>query len=237
MAHDQFVTYYRVSTQRQGASGLGLEAQRQAVAQHLSGRVKTVLDEFVEVETGKGANALEKRPELRKALELCRKSGATLLIAKLDRLARNVHFVTGLIETGVDFIAADMPNANKVMIQMHAVMSEWERDQISERTKAALAAAKARGVVLGATGPSNLRQHTEQRQATARAFQARLKPLLDGFIAQGMSRRAMVGQLNALRITAPRGGTWSLGQVQRLITDNQCPSSQLSGAMYAAKSA
>lgn len=217
MAHDQFVTYYRVSTQRQGASGLGLEAQRQAVAQHLSGRAKTVLNEFVEIETGKGANALEKRPELRKALELCRKSGATLLIAKLDRLARNVHFVTGLIETGVDFIAADMPNANKVMIQMHAVMSEWERDQISERTKAALAAAKARGIVLGATGPANLRRHTEQRQAAAKAFQSRLRPLLDGFIAQGMSRRAMVGQLNALGITAPRGGAWSLGQIQRIL--------------------
>lgn len=217
MAHDQFVTYYRVSTQRQGASGLGLDAQRQTVARYLSERARTVLAEFVEIETGKGANALEKRPELRKALELCRKSGATLLIAKLDRLARNVHFVSGLIETGVDFIAADMPNANKVMIQMHAVMSEWERDQISERTKAALAAAKTRGVVLGATGPANLKRHTQERQTAARAFQARLKPVIDGFMAQGLSRRSIVDQLNALGITAPRGGTWSLGQVQRVV--------------------
>ena len=144
----QFIAYYRVSTQRQGASGLGLEAQRSAVLTHLAGSDKTVIEEFVEVETGKGSNALEKRSQLRLALERCRKTGATLLIAKLDRLARNVHFVSGLIETGVDFVAADMPHANKVMIQMHAVMSEWERDQISERTKAALAAAKARGVVL-----------------------------------------------------------------------------------------
>lgn len=157
---DQCITYFRVSTVKQGASGLGLEAQRQAVMIYLAGRDKTVLAEFVEVETGKGANALEKRPQLRLALEQCRKTGSTLLIAKLDRLARNVHFVSGLIETGVDFIAADMPNANKVMIQMHAVMSEWERDQISERTKAALAAAKARGIVLGATGPANLARHT-----------------------------------------------------------------------------
>lgn len=156
------------------------------------------------------------------ALELCRKSGATLLIAKLDRLARNVHFVSGLIETGVEFIAADMPNANKVMIQMHAVMSEWERDQISERTKAALVAAKARGVVLGATGPSNLRRNIEERQDAARAFRERLKPVLDGFLAQGLSRRAIVQRLNNLRITAPRGGAWSLAQVQRLL--------QLSGA-------
>lgn len=217
MSHDQFVTYLRVSTARQGVSGLGLEAQRQSVMQYLSGRPQTVLAEFVEIETGKGSNALERRPELRKALELCRKSGATLLIAKLDRLARNVHFVSGLIETGVDFIAADMPNANKVMIQMHAVMSEWERDQISERTKAALAAAKARGVILGATGPANLKQHIEQRQDAAEAFQKRLRPVLTGFAAQGLTRRRMVTELNALNIKAPRGGSWSLGQVQRVI--------------------
>lgn len=217
MSDNQFVTYLRVSTARQGVSGLGLEAQRQSVMNYLSGGSRTILAEFVEIETGKGANALEKRPELRNALELCRKSGATLLIAKLDRLARNVHFVSGLIETGVDFIAADMPNANKVMIQMHAVMSEWERDQISERTKAALAAAKARGVVLGATGPANLKRHTQQRQEAAGAFQQRLRPVLNGFIGQGLSRRAMMAQLNALSIKAPRGGAWSLGQVQRLV--------------------
>lgn len=210
-----FVTYYRVSTQRQGASGLGLDAQRSSVTQYLSGRTQTVLAEFVEVETGKGANALEKRPQLRLALELCRKTGARLLIAKLDRLARNVHFVSGLIETGVDFIAADMPNANKVMIQMHAVMSEWERDQISERTKAALAAAKARGVVLGATGPDNLKSCNQERQQNARDFRGRLQPVLDGMLAQGLSRRAMVERLNDLGIKAPRGGAWSLGQVQR----------------------
>jgi DNA invertase Pin-like site-specific DNA recombinase len=221
MAINQVVTYYRVSTQRQGASGLGLEAQRQSVMQYISRNSNSILAEFVEVETGTGANALEKRPELRKALELCRKTGATLLIAKLDRLARNVHFVSGLIETGVDFIAADMPNANKSMHQMHAVMSEWERDQISDRTKAALAAAKARGVVLGATGPANLKRNTLARQDAARAFHARLKPVTDGFISQGMTRRAIVVQLNALDIKAPKGGAWSLGQVQRTVVANR----------------
>ena len=102
---DHFVTYFRVSTARQGISGLGLDAQRQTVAQYLAGGTKTVLAEFVEVETGKGANALEKRPELRSALDLCKRSGATLLIAKLDRLARNVHFVSGLMESKVKFLA------------------------------------------------------------------------------------------------------------------------------------
>ncbi|MDZ4104385.1 MAG: recombinase family protein [Hydrogenophaga sp.] len=217
MLQEKFVSYYRVSTQRQGASGLGLDAQRVVVERYLSERSKTAVGEFCEVETGKGANALEKRPQLRLALDLCKRTGATLLIAKLDRLARNVNFISGLLETGVDFIAADMPNANKVMIQMHAVMSEWERDQISERTRAALAAAKARGVVLGATGPQNLRRHVEQRQKVAEAFRARLRPVVDGFMAQGMSQRAMVVQLNALDIQAPRGGCWSLGQLQRVI--------------------
>lgn len=212
----QFIAYFRVSTQRQGASGLGLEAQRSAVRAHLTGSDKTVIEEFLEIETGKGSNALEKRPQLRLALERCRKTGATLLIAKLDRLARNVHFVSGLIETGVDFIAADMPHANKVMIQMHAVMSEWERDQISERTKAALAAAKARGVVLGATGPANLKTCNDQRQQQAHEFRERLRPVLDGMRAQGLTRRGIVERLNALGIKAPMGGAWSLGQVQRM---------------------
>lgn len=217
MKDQQYVSYYRVSTQKQGISGLGLDAQRSSVANYLLGSSKTVLVEFVEIETGKGANALVRRPQLRLALEACKKHGATLLIAKLDRLARNVHFVTGLLETGVDFIAVDMPHANKVMIQMHAVMSEWERDQISERTKKALASAKARGVILGATGPANLRRNIEERQEVAKRFRERLKPVLDGFLSQGLTRRGMVEKLNDLGIKAPMGGTWSLGQVQRMV--------------------
>lgn len=213
----QFIAYYRVSTQRQGASGLGLDAQRSAVMAHLAEGSRTVLEEFVEVETGKGSNALEKRPQLRLALERCRKTGATLLIAKLDRLARNVHFVSGLIETGVDFVAADMPQANKVMIQMHAVMSEWERDQISERTKAALAAAKARGVVLGVTGPANLRRLNDQRSYEADAWRANLKPVLEGLFRQGLSQREILRRINSLGIKAPMGGAWSLSQLQRVI--------------------
>jgi DNA invertase Pin-like site-specific DNA recombinase len=134
MHEQRFVTYYRVSTQAQGRSGLGLEAQRVAVEHYLRSREGKLIGEFTEIETGKGANALERRPELRAALDLARRQGAVLVIAKLDRLARNVHFVTGLIESGVDFVAADMPHATKVMIQIHAVMAEHERDQISART-------------------------------------------------------------------------------------------------------
>ena len=217
MANGKFVAYYRVSTQKQGQSGLGLEAQQAAVASYLNGGAWELIDEFVEVETGKGANALEKRPKLRAALEICRKQGATLIIAKLDRLARNVHFVSGLLETGCDFVAADMPQANKVMIQMHAVMSEWERDQISSRTKAALVAAKARGVKLGVAGMSNLQRNIEERKNAADTFAAKLAGVIQGFKASGLSQRAIVAQLNQIGIRTANGGEWSLIQLQRLI--------------------
>lgn len=217
MANGKFIAYYRVSTQKQGASGLGLEAQQTAVAQYLNGGLWELVGEFQEIETGKGANALAKRPQLRAALNACRKHGATLLIAKLDRLARNVHFVSGLLETGVEFVAADMPQANKVMIQMHAVMSEWERDQISARTKAALAAAKARGVELGAAGAANLRPNIEERQLAADAFASKLAGVIQGFKVAGMSQRAMVEQLNQLGIKTAMGGEWSLVQLQRVL--------------------
>lgn len=212
----KFVSYLRVSTQQQGRSGLGLEAQRAAVASYIAGRGELVR-EFEEIETGKGANALGQRPQLRAALDACRKEHAVLLIAKLDRLARNVHFVSGLIESGCEFIAVDMPNANKVMIQMHAVMSEYERDQISARTKAALAAAKARGVRLGVKGPENLRPNIALRQQAADVFAGRLEKIISGLQARGLTHRAMAQELNAVGITAPRGGAWTHGQVQRLL--------------------
>lgn len=217
MAQGQFVAYYRVSTARQGMSGLGLDAQREAVARYLNGGAWELVGEFTETETGKGANALEKRPQLRAALELCKRRGATLIIAKLDRLARNVHFVSGLLETGCDFVAADMPQANKVMIQMHAVMAEWERDQISKRTKDALAAAKARGVKLGTAGAANLKPNVEARQRAADAFAVKLAGMVAGFRARNLSQRDMVAELNALGIKTPNGGTWHRGQLCRLL--------------------
>lgn len=217
MSLGRFVAYYRVSTARQGLSGLGIEAQREAVARYLSGGAWELAGEFTETETGKGADALAKRPQLRAALDLCKKQGATLIIAKLDRLARNVHFVSGLLETGCDFVAADMPQANKVMIQMHAVMAEWERDQISKRTRDALAAAKARGVALGTAGPANLRPNVEARQQAADAFAVKLAGVVAGFRAQNLSQRDMVEELNALGIRTPNGGAWHRGQLCRLL--------------------
>jgi DNA invertase Pin-like site-specific DNA recombinase len=217
MATGNYVAYYRVSTQKQGQSGLGLEAQKSSVLSYLNGGSWELLQEFTEVETGKGADALEKRPQLRAAVEACKKQKATLIIAKLDRLARNVHFISGLLETGIDFVCADMPQANKVMLQMYSVMAEWERDQISARTKAALAAAKARGVVLGAAGPANLKPNIEQRQQEATAFAERLRGVVEGMKARGVSVRGIADELNALEIKAARGGQWNATQVQRLL--------------------
>lgn len=213
----KFISYIRVSSQKQGASGLGIEAQQAAVQAFVASRGGSLIAEFIEVETGKGANALDKRPQLREALALCKKRGATLVIAKLCRLARNVAFISGLIESGVDFVAADMPQANKVMLQMHSVMAEWERDQISERTKDALAAAKARGVKLGVAGAGNLKPNIEQRQAEADAFAKKLHGILTGFKDRGLSQRAQVSELNALGIKTSKGGQWSLVQLQRVM--------------------
>lgn len=217
MRKGKFVAYYRVSTQKQGKSGLGLDAQKAAVASYLNGGDWELISEFTEIETGKGSNALSKRPQLVAALELSKKSDATLVIAKLDRLARNVHFISGLLETGVEFVAADMPQANKVMIQMYSVMAEWERDQISVRTKAALAAAKARGVTLGVSGSANLKRNILERQDVALAFAKKLETILRGFMTASMSQRSMVNELNGLNIPTSKGGKWSLIQLQRVL--------------------
>ena len=140
-----YVAYLRVSTNRQGESGLGVEAQREAISRYVAGSKGQLLAEFVEVESGSARD----RPVLAEALNACRTSKAVLLIAKLDRLARNVAFVSALMESGAEFVAVDAPYANRLMIHILAAFAEHERTQISERTKAALAAAKARGVKLG----------------------------------------------------------------------------------------
>jgi len=217
MANGKFIAYYRVSTQKQGQSGLGLEAQQQAVMNYLNGGEWELISVFTEVETGKGSDALDRRPQLKAAIDACGKQGATLVIAKLDRLARNVHFVSGLLETRVDFVCADMPQANKVMLQMYSVMAEWERDQISSRTKAALDAAKARGVVLGAAGAANLKPNIEERQQAADAFASKLKGNVEGMKARGLTQRQMVAEMNMLGIKTAKGGEWRLVQLQRVM--------------------
>jgi DNA invertase Pin-like site-specific DNA recombinase len=150
-------------------------------------------------------------------LEACRKASATLLIAKLDRLARNCAFISGLIESGCEFVAVDMPHANKTMLQIFSAMSEWEGDQISARTKAALAAAKARGVVLGATGLDNLRANIQQRQATARAFVASLRARFEEFRRLKFTHARIAIELNASGVRSSRGHVWTPAMVDRIV--------------------
>ncbi|OUC12913.1 MAG: resolvase [Alkalinema sp. CACIAM 70d] len=217
MASGKFIAYHRVSTQKQGASGLGVEAQKEAVTRFLNCGDWELVGEYVEIETGKGADALTKRPQLRAALAACRKVGATLIIAKLDRLSRSVHFVSGLMESKVKFVACDMPEANELTIHIMAAFAEHEAKRISQRTKDALAVAKSRGVVLGRAGPGNLRPNVEERQRVANEFTDRLRPLFDEMKARGLSQRGMVAALNSVGVPAPKGGRWLLSQVQRVL--------------------
>jgi DNA invertase Pin-like site-specific DNA recombinase len=215
--HTRYIAYVRVSTARQGFSGLGLEAQRKTVNDYVSAHGGALLTTFTEVESGKGFKALTKRPQLRAALDACHAESATLLIAKLDRLARNCAFIAGLIEAGCDFIAADIPHANKTMLQIFAAMGEWERDQISARVKAALAAAKARGVRLGLSGMDNLRSNIEQRQASARTFVALVRPHFEDFKRRDLTHVQIALELNVAGIPSPAGRAWVAGSVARSI--------------------
>jgi DNA invertase Pin-like site-specific DNA recombinase len=213
MADGKFVAYYRVSTAQQGHSGLGLDAQREAVMRYLSNGGWPPLAEFTEVETGKGANALDRRPQLQAALAFARKHKATLIIAKLDRLARNVAFISELMEAKVDFIAVDNPHATRLTLHILAAVAEHERDMISQRTKAALAAAKARGRVLGANG----RVLADQNKAEAVDRLAPIADRLRAFKAEGLTLRRIAETLNADGIASPGGASWHPGNVQRAL--------------------
>lgn len=218
MTSGRFVSYIRVSTEKQGRSGLGLEAQREAVARYLNGGKWTLHGEFVEVESGRKAD--DRRPELAKALEMCRLTGAVLVIAKLDRLARDAHFLLGLEKAGVEFVACDMPTANRLTIGIMALVAEEEARAISARTKAALAAAKARGTALGgwrggakvdgAIGAQANRQGAED-------FAKGLAPMLLKMKGEGASLREMAARLTERGIRTPRGGAWTATAVRNVL--------------------
>ena len=216
----RFVSYLRVSTLKQGATGLGIEAQRETVQAYLrSDKRRELLQEFVEVESGKRNS----RPQLTKALELADLTGATLIIAKLDRLSRNAHFLTGLAEAGVDFFACDLPEANKLTVTVMAAVAEHEREVTSKRTKDALAAAKARGTRLGnPNGAAHLAGKGNDDAIAAIKLKAnqkaqRLASTLRQITAQGVvSARGIAAVLNAKRILTPRGKQWDAKAVIRL---------------------
>lgn len=215
MASDNFVAYLRVSTDSQGRSGLGLEAQQAAVDAYLNGACRQLTASFVEVESGRHSY----RPELAKALAACRKHKATLVVAKLDRLSRSVAFLARLMEADVEFVACDNPHANKLMIHMLAAFAEHERDQISSRTKAALEAAKARGVRLG--GPRLVEAQAKGREAqqVAAAHRAgNIMPVIREMQATGVTTLQAIAQaLNARGVSTPRGGQWHASSVRNVL--------------------
>jgi DNA invertase Pin-like site-specific DNA recombinase len=210
-----FVAYYRVSTDRQGQSGLGLEAQRAAVMNYLNGGNWKLVAEFTEVESGKNSD----RAQLRAAQTACKKHKATLIIAKLDRLSRNVHFLSGLMEAGTKFVAVDNPNANKLTIHILAAVAEDERERISARTKAALAAAKARGAKLGNPRLADAcAQVNAARQEAADAFAANILPIIHQIQNSGISSlRGVARALSARGIRTVRGGEWTAVQVSDIL--------------------
>lgn len=212
-----YVTYRRVSTEDQGRSGLGLEAQQRDIDLFLnqySDQPFEIVGEFLDVLSG----AKDDRPELRKAMDLCRKTGAELLVAKLDRLSRKVSFIAALMDDPkLKLRVASMPQADKFQLHIYAALAEQERDFISTRTKAALAAAKAQGKKLGGLRPkTEARNAAIQRQADADA--ARLMGLIGPMSAQGMSLRAIARELDKQGIATARGGQWSARQVSNIIT-------------------
>ena len=216
----KFVAYYRVSTQQQGRSGLGLEAQQEAVRRYLAGGAWELAGEFVEVESGKH----DRRPKLHAALKLCRLTGATLVVAKLDRLSRNAAFLANLMEGRTRFLCVDNPNANELTIHILAAVAQDESKRISERTKAALGAAKARGAKLGnpnlaAVRPKDASKANATRRALAAAHRADLAEIVEEIRQSGATSLSGVARkLNALGIRARRGGKWTATQVSRLKT-------------------
>ncbi len=224
MANGKFISYLRVSTARQGASGLGLEAQREAVSRYLNGGSWNLVGEIVEIESGKRND----RPQIAEALRLCRLHKATLVIAKLDRLARNVHFISSLMEAGVDFVACDFPEANRLTVHILASVAEHETMMISLRTKAALAASRARGTKLGGMrgtasrmagiAREGARCSAIARQESASLRQKDLLPIIENLRASGLvSLQALAKGLNDGGLGAARGGAWTATQVRRLL--------------------
>ncbi len=217
MAQGRFVAYYRVSTAQQGRSGLGLEAQQAAVQAYLNGGDWVLLGEFTEIESGK---ADHNRPALTEALQLAKLTGATLIIAKLDRLSRDAHFLLGLQKAGVPFLAVDMPQATPFTVGIMALVAQQEREAISQRTKAALVAAKARGVVLGGyrgAPPPDGKAGAAANSRKADQFAAQVLPTVLEAQRRGLSLRGIAAELAQKDFRTPRGGAWTAAAVRSIL--------------------
>ena len=211
-----YIAYFRVSTQQQGQSGLGLEAQRESVRRFLASQhagAEQPVGEFTEIESGKRST---NRPQLLAALAECKRLKAVLVVAKMDRLARNVHFISGLLEAGVEFVACDMPTANRLTIHVMSAMAEYEAKAISERTRAALEAAKARGTQLG--NPRwNESIEAARKAKVALAPAPAVLEMMKKHRSERLTLRAIAGRLNALGLRTPKGSAWYASTVGRAL--------------------
>lgn len=216
----KFVAYYRVSTDRQGQSGLGLQAQQDAVRLFLNGGKWQLVGEFTEIESGT-RKQLANRPMLKSALDLCRKQKATIVVAKLDRLARDVQFISELLNSNVKFICADMPEADRTFLQMMAVFAEYEGRRIGERTKSALDALKRKGVKLGAPDPMiGSRVGVKVIQEKADTYAERVGPVVRDIIKKSGAKtlRDIAQALESRGVETPRGNReWYASQVANLM--------------------
>lgn len=206
------VSYIRVSSQKQGRSGLGLEAQREAIGRFAEGHGLLVVGEFVEVETAKGADALSFRPQLAAALEDARRRGCRIVVAKLDRLSRDVHFISGLMAHRVPFVVTEFgPDVDPFMLHIYAAVAQKEAALISARTRDALAAAKRRGVVLGNPDMERMRGlAAEAKRVAADEFAAQVLPAIEGIRGRGVSSmRAIARELDRMWIASATGAGWS----------------------------
>lgn len=210
-----FVAYYRVSTQRQGATGLGLGAQRTAVQAFVRGVSGSIVGQLEEIESG----STDTRPKLNEAIQLAKSKKATLVIAKLDRLSRNVHFISQLMESGVEFIAADLPHANRLTIHIIAAVAEYEREMIAKRTRAALQSAKARGVKLG--NPNAAAQAFAAGRAAmakADAFARFIEPRIKSLRSNGVTSLVQIASaLNAVGVRTQLGKSWTPTGVSNIL--------------------
>ena len=204
------IAYLRVSTQKQGTSGLGLEAQNEAIRRFAEAEGRRVIETFTEVETGKGADALDRRPQLAAAIKAARKARCPVVVSKLDRLSRDVHFISGLMRERVPFIVTELgADTDPFMLHIYAALAEKERRLISERTKASLAAAKARGVKLGG---ANTQSELAAKEAQARAEE--LRPVFAELA--DLSARKTAEELNRRGVPTPAGGKWHAVTVLRV---------------------
>jgi DNA invertase Pin-like site-specific DNA recombinase len=206
------IAYIRVSTARQGRSGLGLEAQQAALARFAEAEGYSLVETFEEIETGKGSDALDRRPQLSAALKAARKHKAPIIVAKLDRLSRDVHFISGLMSHKTPVIVAELgADADPFMLHIYAALAEKERRAISQRARDALAAKKAQGVKLGGLNAKGV-ANREEAQQRAEA----LRPVFAGLA--GMSHRKMAAELNAMGVETPGGGQWHAVTVKRVLS-------------------